>query len=308
MPVDYSVIIVTYNSAAWVGECLDSLMRQQGDCARLELIVVDNASTDDTVAILRSAYPDLTILRNERNLGFAAAVNQGVKAAGCSRLLFLNPDSRVEPGFFSGLERFFDEYPGPSIVGCRLKGSDGSPQASCWKTPGLWTTLLESSLPYEFSVGLVTENPSETRQVETVSGACMMVGREDFLRLGRFDERFFMYYEDFDLCIRARRAGIPVYYVPGASVVHHVRKSTERAGEMFFLYVYQSKLRILQKHESGAAYLLAYLIIVAGILIRIPAYAVAGTLFAKQELLHLSKYHTLVLPKIAAALFSRQRA
>jgi GT2 family glycosyltransferase len=308
VPRDFSVVIVTYNSSAWIRPCLDSVLRQAGECSRLEIIVVDNASTDETRAIVATEYPLVTVIANDRNRGFGAAVNQGAARAQHDVLLFLNPDTVVEAGFMRGLHEFFALHPGPSIAGGRLKEPDGRVQPSCWRTPGLWSVLVESALPYTISLEIMTVIPSEVSLVETVSGACMAVAKADFDRLGGFDERFFMYYEDFDLCIRARQAGIPVYHVPGAPVVHHVRKSTEQSGEQFFLYVYRSKLEIVRKHESPAAHLLASLIVLAGISVRIPLYALAGKLLQKEELLRLSKYHTFVLPRLASELFSRQSA
>ena len=303
MAAEYSVIIVTYNSAGWIRDCIASVLAQKADCRRLEVIVVDNASSDGSASIVRREFPEVVLALNEQNVGFAAAVNRGAAEAQCEKLLLLNPDASLRSGFFSHLNNFFEGHPELAIVGCALYASDGSRQVSSWKTPGLWTALLEAALPHELSLPLVTVHPNSTGEVETVSGACMTVGRSEFDRLGRFDERFFMYYEDFDLCIRARAQGIQTFYCLEADAVHHVRKSTEAAGEMFFLYVYESKLRILEKHESPAGYLLAKLIILAGIAIRIPAYALAGTVLSKQELLQLSKYHTFVLPKIAARCF-----
>lgn len=306
VPRDFSVIIVTYNSAGWIRPCLDSVLRQAVECDHLEVVIIDNASTDDTPMTVAREYPHVTLIRNDSNCGFAVAVNQGAAEARCSTLVFLNPDTTIETGFFRGLHEFFDSHPGPAIAGGQLKEPDGRVQPSCWRTPGLWTVLLESSLPYTVSLGLTTVIPPGTASVETVSGACMAIGKTEFDRLGGFDERFFMYYEDLDLCMRARRAGMTVYYVPAASVIHHVRKSTEQSGERFFLYVYRSKLEIVRKHESPAAHLLAFLIVLTGIALRIPAYAVAGKLLHKEELLRLSKYHTFVLPRIASGLFSGQ--
>lgn len=304
MSIAYSVIIVTYNSAEWIRECLASINDQRGECQRLEVVVVDNASTDETMAIVQKEFPEAVTIANERNVGFASAVNQGAARAQCDRLILLNPDSKLQPGFFAALNSFAASQPGAGIAGGALLGSDGQRQPSCWKTPSLWTALLESALPYGVSLPFVTDMPDRTREVETVSGACMIVRKQDFLGFGSFDTRFFMYYEDLDLCMRARLQGMKVFFISGASVVHHSRKSTESAGEMFFLHVYESKLKLLEKHESRPAYLLAYLIIIAGIALRIPVYAIAGKLLKKQELLQLSKYHTFVLPKIAAGLLA----
>jgi GT2 family glycosyltransferase len=168
--------------------------------------------------------------------------------------------------------------------------------------------LLESALPYQWSLSLVTERPTALSEVEAISGASLVIPRDLFRRLGGFDERFFMYYEDFDLCMRARGSGVPIFQEPRAVAVHHARQSTAGNRELFFWYVYRSKLMIVQKHGSPAAALLAFTIMLLGLAARIPAYAVAGKLLRDPELLHLSKCHTFVLSRFPAFYFSTQHA
>jgi GT2 family glycosyltransferase len=295
---EYSVIIVTYNSAGWIGECLRSVRAQKNSSFPLEIIVVDNASADSTVSVIRENFPEVRLIVNSKNTGFASAVNTGVAEAKHTHLLILNPDTVVSENFLVTLNERLSGINGSAIVGCGMTDADGTPQRSCWKMPSLWTVLLEAFLPYESSLPLVTELPGTFAKVDAVSGGCMVIPKDVFRTLGGFDEKFFMYYEDFDLCRRASRMNIPVYYDPGSRVIHHVRKSTLSENEKFFMYVYESKLKYFSKHESFPAYFLTYCVIVAGIALRIPAYWVAGKLFSKQELLQLSKYHTFVLPKI----------
>jgi GT2 family glycosyltransferase len=213
-------------------------------------------------------------------------------------LLFLNPDAVLGTGSLEKLLNYFARNTEAAIIGCALIGHKGEPERSCWKTPCLKTIFLESILPYEMSLKLVTEKPAGIRRVEMVSGACMAVRRQVFQSLGGFDERFFIYYEDADFCLRARSLDYGIYYFPEVQVVHRGRESFSDDLGMFFKMIYLSKIKFIKKHMKPAAAFLANVIIFGGILMRIPAYAIAGSVFFNMELLRLSKYHTFLLFRI----------
>ncbi|TLY33644.1 MAG: glycosyltransferase family 2 protein [Ignavibacteria bacterium] len=174
----------------------------------------------------------------------------------------------------------------------------GRNQPSCWETPGLKTLTFEAFLPYALSLSLVASSPESSREVDMVSGACMAVRREVFKRLGGMNAKFFMYYEDADFCLRARRAGYHVYFCHEILAVHRLRKSPDTYSASFFSNLYESKVLFFQKHFSRTYSEIARLIIVSGIVLRIPAYFLAGVLLFNKQLLRLSKYHTLVLRKM----------
>src|SRR2546426_5468751 len=187
----FSIVIVTHNSSEVIGPCLRSLLSQGTDSVRYEVVIVDNASTDKTLAMARSQYEQALLVANTSNLGFAAGVNSGFARAGGEILLIVNPDTIVQPGFLKGLTEFIERTPQASIVGCRLLGENDKPQPSCWRSPALGTLFLESFLPYSLSLSLVAESPNSSREVEVVSGACMAVRRKAFEQLNGFDPRFF---------------------------------------------------------------------------------------------------------------------
>lgn len=293
-----SVIIVTYNSSEVIAACLRSLVSQPLDARRLEVIIVDNGSEDSTCHLLRRDYPTVNLIRNEENVGFSSAVNQGAGLAKGDTVLLINPDAALRPGFFDELLGFMQHNPQASIIGCRFLAEDGSPQPSCWKTAGLGTVALEAFLPYTLSLSLVARSPESTREVDMVSGACMAVKREVFEGLGGMDPKFFMYYEDADFCLRAVRAGYHVYFCHEISATHRLRKSPGSYSSSFFQNLYLSKILFFRKNYSRSFYVVAWLFMVAGILLRIPAYFLAGVLLFNKQLLRLSKYHTFVLRNI----------
>jgi GT2 family glycosyltransferase len=213
-------------------------------------------------------------------------------------LLFLNPDAILPDVFFEELADFFRTHPEASVVGFTLADANGVPQRSCWKKPSLKTVLLESFLPYQASLRLVTQNIARTGEVEMVSGACMAVRKETFQFLGGFDERYFMYYEDADLCLRARASGFGVYFYSGTPVVHHLGVSSWENMDMFFLNIYTSKLQFFNKHYSGTYYAIVRTAILVGIFLRIPAYFLAGGLLFSKQLLGLSKHHAVLLLRL----------
>jgi len=291
-----SIIIVTYNSSEVILSCLESVCSQFK--RRVEVIVVDNASKDSTADIVRQKFPEVNLIENKQNLGFAAGVDSGAGKAHGEFLLLLNPDSTLRDGFFDNLLQYIDRTPQASIIGARLTDDHGRDQPSCWETPGLKTLTFEALLPYSLSLSLLARSPESTREVDMVSGACMAVKREVFDRLGGLDRHFFMYYEDADFCLRAVRAGYHVYFCHEISATHRLRKSPGSYSSSFFQNLYLSKILFFRKNYSRSFYVVAWLFMVAGILLRIPAYFLAGVLLFNKQLLRLSKYHTFVLRNI----------
>ena len=290
----FSLIIVTYNSSDVILPCLDSLFHAEGIVLPFEVIVVDNASTDGTVEAVRRKFASVTVLENKNNIGFAAALNQGAAVAKGTFLLLLNPDTVLHEGFLHQLHECFKSSPNAAIVGCNLVDGNGNHLPSCWYDPSLKTVFYEMFLPHKMALELVTENPATDQRVDMVSGACMVIRREVFQQLNGFDTRFFMYYEDADFCLRARQAGYNVYYYPAVSAFHHVGKSTTDM-VLFYQRVFKSKLLFLQKHRPTWYYVTAYLMVIVGMLIRIPAYVIVGAITFNTKLLRLAKCYTLTL-------------
>jgi GT2 family glycosyltransferase len=237
--VELSVVIVNYETGGLLGECLDSL-RRFADGVALEVLVVDNASRDASLGAL-ARFPEVQLLANRENVGFARAVNQALEAAQGRYVLLLNPDCRLVAPVFAELIAFADARPDAAVVGPRLANPDGTLQTSAYRFPTLVQALgtvlgLKRLVPVAFLRARASGwlgryfgqlDPHTTPgAVDLVTGACMLIRREALRRLGGFDPRFFLYFEEKDFCYRARQAGWAVYFDPAAVVVHHIGGSS----------------------------------------------------------------------------------
>jgi GT2 family glycosyltransferase len=248
-----SVIIVSWNTRALLVDCLNSLSGELN--GQLEVVVVDNASDDDTVAVLKDQFPWVKLIENQVNVGFAGANNQGIKASIGEYVLLLNPDTVVLSGALETLLKFMDENPGVGAVGSRVLNPDGTLQTSCYPAPTLarelWRLFHLDAL-WSFGVYHMDDWPSDVnRQIDVLLGACILLRREVLEQIGLLDEKYFMYSEEVDLCFRVRRAGWPIFWVPEAKIIHYGGQSTSQvAGEMF-LRLYEGKLIYFKKHYGG---------------------------------------------------------
>ncbi|HLE54273.1 MAG TPA: glycosyltransferase family 2 protein [Thermoplasmata archaeon] len=226
-----SIVLVGYNSAEVLGRCLDSLLAQDLPPSAFEVLFVDNASGDRTVDVVegyRSRFPLLTLLRNERNLGFAPAVNQAAGRARAPVLVLLNPDTITEPSWLRELLAAFERNPAVALAGSRVLQGDG---------PGLYAAALE------ILYGGVCVIHEGDRRTDAVSG-CALAVRTDVLRqLGGFAGELFMYGEDLDLGHRVRAAGHRIEYAP-SSVAHHSAIRRERASSRTYMF-YMARNRTL---------------------------------------------------------------
>jgi N-acetylglucosaminyl-diphospho-decaprenol L-rhamnosyltransferase len=219
----FSVVTVNYRSWPYTLRCLDSLYATGYE--DFEVVVVDN----DQALPPKIPYP-VRLIRNPKNEGFARACNQGTAASGGEYVIFINPDTLVEGDFFERLGEFFDENPRAGVVGPKIREADGSLQLTARKELNFAsaflgrTSLLTRLFPksplvrYLFPAAQKLTGPTT---VDWVSGACMAVRRRTLEEIGPMDERFFMYFEDADLCRRAREAKWLVYYLPQIEIFHH---------------------------------------------------------------------------------------
>lgn len=251
-----SVIIVSHNSAGYLDACLASLDRHLG-AIDAEVCVVDNASEDDSRAIAARRAPRVRLLASERNLGFAAAVNRGLAAAAGRYVLWLNPDSALLDDGARALIDHLDSNRQVGIVGPRILDPGGGLQRSARAFPSYdWAvghrhsllTRLFPANPYSRRYLRMDLDPGKVQDIDWVSGACLLHRREVSDRLGGLDERFFMYCEDVDFCLRARQAGWTVQYHPGLTVRHHVAGSTRQTPVRMLVERHRSLWRYYQKH------------------------------------------------------------
>jgi glycosyltransferase involved in cell wall biosynthesis/GT2 family glycosyltransferase len=232
--VQVSVVVLTWNSARHIGAALDALGRE---IARVpaEVLVIDNGSTDDSVAIAAARLPQARIVRNPTNRGVARARNQGARLARGRYILFLDSDTEMRPGSLEAMVRFLDTHPAAAVVGPRLVYPDGGFQSSARRfptVPGKLARLLplawRRALARVVSEEMLDADWSVVQRVDYVIGACQLVRREVFEAVGGLDDRMFYGPEDVDLCLRVWRAGGEVYYLPEAVVVHREQRITHR--------------------------------------------------------------------------------
>ncbi|MBI2217750.1 MAG: glycosyltransferase family 2 protein [Candidatus Rokubacteria bacterium] len=259
MTPDVSVVIVNWNTGPLLERAVGRV-RERADVP-IELVVVDNASVDGSADFLRDA-PDATLIVNAANAGFARASNQGIRASRGRYVLVLNPDTEVERGTVAALVRFMDEHPDAGAAAPALINPDGSLQPSGGPFPSLAALLAMhpalAPILHAPPSAMLKRDFGRDADVDEVSGACMMLRREALDDAGAFDERFFLYFEDVDLCLRLKRRGWRVCYVPGARVVHHWRSRTDPSPDAQVHHL-RSKLRYVRKHFglSGALLLRA---------------------------------------------------
>ncbi|HYZ03483.1 MAG TPA: glycosyltransferase family 2 protein [Rubrobacter sp.] len=238
MAMKFSIIIVNYASWPLTLRCIESL---QQTCYRdFEIFVVDNDS------VKPPELPSwIRLIRNEENVGFARAHNRGIAASSGDPIVLINPDTLVERDFFAHLEGFVSENPRVGISGPRIVDSEGELQLSARREisalsgllgrTSLLTRLFPKSSLVKSQFPAVT-NQSYPTSVDWVSGACMVVRRETLRDVGPLDERFFMYFEDADLCRRARTAGWLVYYLPHVEIVHQTGASSSKPKAIWLLH------------------------------------------------------------------------
>jgi len=249
-----AVVVVSFEARETLLAGLDVL------CAHasfpLELVVVDNASTDGSRDAVRARHPEALVLANTENAGFARACNQGWRASRAPHVLFLNPDAEVAPGAVEALVRLLEDRPAVGAAGPRTRGSDGRIQVST----GPDLTLRAERRQRRLVRGVARREPRALAEAEAVharehepawvSGSCLVARRTALEAVGGFDERFFLYEEDADLCRRLREAGWRVVFTPEAEVRHHLGRSMSRAPRRARLEYHRSHLLYYRKHNG----------------------------------------------------------
>ncbi|RME78892.1 MAG: glycosyltransferase family 2 protein [Chloroflexi bacterium] len=270
--MNLSIIIVSWNTVDLLRRCLASVYADLPP-AEMEVLVVDNASTDGSPEMVRAEFPQVTLLVNRQNVGFAAANNQAIRQSQGRYVLLLNPDTEVKPGALSTLLHFMDAHPEAGGCGPRLLNPDGSLQTSCYPAPTLarelWRLLhLDRVRPY--GVYRMDDWPQNVpREVDVLLGACLLVRREAFQQVGLLSEDYFIYSEEVDLCYRLRQAGWSLVWVPQAQVVHFGGQSTRQVAAEMFLHLYRGKLLYFRKNHGWASAQIYRLILLVTALARL---------------------------------------
>lgn len=253
-PPALSIIIVTYNAGPFLPNCLGSISRPLPPFG-IEVIAVDNASADDSIGLIRRHFPRATIIANAANAGFAAANNTGFRRAAGEFILLLNPDTIVQDGALERMVDFLRGRPDAGAVGPRILDSEGKLHRTGVSVPSLWnlfaeTFFLDALFPRSRIFGRhrrLYDDPDLSREVDCLQGSCLLVRREA-IREMLFDESYFLYFEETDLCTRLRREGWKVFYVPDASVVHIGGSGLGYYDRGRIMMFHQSYLVYLRKH------------------------------------------------------------
>jgi hypothetical protein len=245
--IDLSVCIVTLNACDYLRDCLCSINDQPSllhisgapvtppgqpvelPILEIELIVVDNCSTDATIAMLQSEFPAARLIRNDRNLGFARPINQALRVSQGRYMLLLNPDTIVLPEALNYLVAYLDSHPEVGICGPKVLNRDGTLQKACkrgvsrpWAAFSYFSGLSSLFPKSKFFGGYLLNylDEDEIHEVDGISGSCMLIRRQMIDQIGYLDEHFFAYQEDADYCFQAKKMGWKVVYLPTSHIIH----------------------------------------------------------------------------------------
>lgn len=274
--LDLSIIIVNWNTCDLLAQCLEAVARTGGDLD-MEIIVVDNASTDGSQEMIRQQFPDVGLITNMENLGFAKANNQAIRRSRGRYILLLNSDAFVCENTVERMVAFMDAHPEAGMAGCKLLYADGRLQRSCSAFPTLFTefcvaTGLDKLFPKSplFGKYLMTHwDFDDVREVDAIMGAFMFVRAAAIEKVGLMDERYFMYSEEVDWCYRFKEKGWKLYFYPDAEAVHLWGGSAGQVRVEMLVQMYRSRVEFFRQHYGERSAALLKLLIGFSCLLRI---------------------------------------
>ena len=274
-------VVVSYRVRQLLRRCLETLHAQHG--IETEIIVVDNASSDGSADMVKSEFPEVKLIRATENLGFARATNLGLAQSRTDHVALVNPDTELPPRALATAIEVFERHPAAGVVGLGLVNPDGSFQPACFAFPGLLNLLLESIglhralAPLGFGSPSIAPIPQGGEgEVDWVSGACMIVSRTAYAKIGGLDETRFMYGEEMDWCWRAAGQGFTTVFCDLQRVVHHGGASgTDSRGPLFVRNV-ESRVHFLRRHRGEWRGRIAREILFLGSLLRWVYWAARG--------------------------------
>lgn len=246
--IDFSIIIVSYNTNKLLDKCLSTVFQNVGSLT-IEVIVVDNASSDGSQEMISKKYPQVHLIKNQKNIGYGQANNQGVRYANSHTILILNSDIEVQPDALELLYRHFLTLPSKSILGAKLFNRDGTPQPSAGPKYSLTNIFAALFLKGDY-LNLTRYSPNHIKKVDWVMGACMMFSKKSFSEVGGFDEGIFMYMEEIDWQYRAQQIGCQIYFYPDAHFMH-VGAGSSQGRSTPILNVFRGFMYYYKKHHNG---------------------------------------------------------
>ena len=258
MPPSWAAVVVNFESGALLTECVRTVLADTS-AGEIELVVVDNASSDGSIEQLRAAFPDVRVIASPGNVGYARAANLGIAATRAPVVAVLNSDLEIEPGTAKAMLTRFDHDPALGACGPRIRNLDGSDYPSARRVPGVGLAVGHGLLglwwrtnPFTTRYRELNADPAVARAVDWVSGAAVWLRRAALDTVGGWDERYFMYVEDLDLCWRLRQAGFVVAYEPAGGVMHVQGASTSRRPYRMLLEHHRSAWRFARRRLTGA--------------------------------------------------------
>ena len=298
--VDVSIILVNWNTRELLYDCIKSVYRNMNDL-KFEIIVVDNASSDDSVEMLVSEFSDVKVIANSVNCGFAAANNQGMSASKGRYILLLNSDTIILDNCIDRVVAFADSHKDAAVVGCRVLNPDMTLQQNCFMFPSVLNMLLSSSYLYKLfpksrffgREKMTWWNRGDVREVDVVTGCFMLIRRRAIEQAGMMDARFFMYGEESDLCYRFKQSGWKIMFTPAGTIIHLGGQSSRSVKAEMLIELRLSILKFINKHHGWLKYKTACLLTLLFFAIRIPIWffiSFFGSAYRKEAAVKLCAY------------------
>jgi GT2 family glycosyltransferase/lipopolysaccharide/colanic/teichoic acid biosynthesis glycosyltransferase len=287
-----SVIIVSYNVKEFLQQCIFSVKNAVNSLEH-EIIVIDNNSVDGTTEIIRYKFPEIILIENNTNRGFAAACNQGLSISKGDFILLLNPDTMIQEDTIQTMINFFESVPDAGAAGCKILNADGTLQLACRRSFPTPMVALPKLLGFSRlfprvkifgKYNLTYEDPNKVIEVDAVSGSFLFLRREIYTRIEGLDESFFMYGEDLDYCYRIKQAGWKIYYVPHTKIIHYKGESAKIASFDNFIIFYRAMDIFVKKHFSFSYSILLDIVLRLGIFAR-GVISLVGRLFRKHVIM-----------------------
>lgn len=258
--MDLSILVISWNTLEMTRACLASVFEGLGGLSA-EVILVDNASDDGSAAMVEAAFPQVRLIRNDRNRGFAAANNQAIAESSGRHVLLLNSDTLVRGDVLPASVAFLDAHPDAGAMGCKVLNTDGSVQENNVDFPSLPTIV--AGIVGLRKLGLHRPDPERETDVDVVAGCYLMVRRAVIEQVGILDERFFFFGEETDWCRRMRDAGWRVVYAPVGEITHHGGGSVKRLNHRRDVMLSEATIRLQRKYNGWAGGVVAFILIFA---------------------------------------------
>jgi GT2 family glycosyltransferase len=259
-----SIIIVSYNTCQLLKNCLDSVFKdlKNGSGGLVaEVIVIDNHSRDDSIGMIRRFFPQIRLILNKKNLGFAKANNQGIKKSRGKFVFLLNSDTVIRSGALLKMVNFLKSRPQAGAIGPKLLNSDGSNQPSAGRFPTLLISAVMLFKEHFRPSPCVRGSFAKIKKVDWVMGAAIMIKKRALKEAGLLDENIFMYMEEVEFCYRLKKAGWQVYFYPHAEITHLGRASSKTGKKEPILNIYKGLLYFYKKHLTWGELMLLQLML-----------------------------------------------